>query len=184
MADELFLNTYQAEVVDRLFAGLDLSPRRKIPITKVPPRAGDHLAVKFRVTANTFAWHHGIYMGQDTVIDHSKKRGLTRRPYSEFGDSEFMVYVVEYEDDGKDSTPRRQKAIQLASWTMKNAEKLPYKLLKGNCECLATWCSTGRFVTDMCFDTLHTQTSSTFYQEKSLLQSIFRTDTHRPATYS
>jgi hypothetical protein len=184
MADDICFNKHQAEVVDILFAGLDLSPQQKTPITKSPPQPGDHLAVKFKLTENTYAWHHGIYMGNENVIDHSKKRGLIQRPYSEFGDSEFMVFVIEYGESTADAAVRRCNALRLASWALANADKLPYKLLENNCECFATWCSTGRYVS-ISTNMLHVVPSK-FYEEKSrvLLQSIFRADPYSFTSHS
>ncbi len=39
--------------------------------TAYTPQPDDHLAVKFRVAERTCAWHHGIFMDDGTVVDHS-----------------------------------------------------------------------------------------------------------------
>lgn len=90
-----------------------IKPVRKTPITACAPRPGDHLAVK--CTKDT--WRHGIYV-DDAMVVECPGQSVT---FADFGDSEYMVYVVEY----RDLEARRDTALVRVAWAAQHPAEIP-----------------------------------------------------------
>ncbi|MCS7168588.1 MAG: lecithin retinol acyltransferase family protein [Gemmatales bacterium] len=93
---------------------------------------GDHLVVPYGLYT-----HHGIDIGDGTVVTLSKERnGVVRIPFSEFSDGR-TVFVREYDKCYRPNT--------VVSRALRCVGRKGYHLLYRNCEHFATWCKTGRF---------------------------------------
>lgn len=100
-------------------------------------QAGDHIYVR-RTTGYT---HHGVYMGDETVVHFSgepaNKRGaLVRRDPLEFFECGGVVRVREYDS--------RLPVDEVLRRAEQSVGTTGYNLLVNNCEHFATWCVTGK----------------------------------------
>jgi len=92
---------------------------------------GDHLAVSYGIYT-----HHGIDIGDGTVVTFSKNQGAVCR-----------VSFVEF-SDGRDVWARKyaqcDSAPVVVSRAIQCSGETGYDLFANNCEHFATWCKTGR----------------------------------------
>jgi len=92
---------------------------------------GDHLVVSYGIYT-----HHGIDIGDGTVVAFSKTEGaVCRVSFVEFCDRR-DVWVREYTQCDSSSA--------VVSRAIGSIGKTGYHLLTNNCEHFATWCKTGR----------------------------------------
>ena len=98
---------------------------------------GDHLAVPFS-TAGKVLYHHGIYIGDNRVID-SNAQGIHKKDILEFWDRETPLFRITF--PGRELYP--DEVVKEARALYKNQEKWgPYDLFINNCEHFAMWCKT------------------------------------------
>lgn len=135
----------------------------KIPITARAPQPGDHVTVR---STSGDKWRHGIVMEDGTVAT-----GATRVPWSEFGDSEYMVYVVVHDDD------QRAMVLERASYVLERDSYCPVEAGTFFADCFhnedsvfAAWC------TQSDLDTGSVPPHSPFYNAKAdgILCSSFK----------
>jgi len=133
---------------------------------------GAHVAVAFR-TDNPLAeiaWHHGIYVGNRTVIDNNDRdnsssiRLTSFEEFIEVGDIMSSFALISYEDDNDE---KRNISLNCAN-TLLNSEsnvnsKL-YDLVSFNCQHFATFCRTGqlRLAHDYIFDNIYIEVINLF----------------------
>lgn len=93
--------------------------------------AGDHLFVAYGLYT-----HHGIDLGDGTVVASSRTSGMvTRIPFAEFRDGR-QVMVRQYEQS--------DTARVVVTRAVQRVGETGYGLWNNNCEHFATWCKTGR----------------------------------------
>ncbi len=101
-----------------------------------PPRAGAHL----RADRGLY-WHHGIDMGDGTVVHFTGEpferahAAVSRTSYESFANG-CPVSVI---DHGPDADP-----AAICDRALRHLGRSGYHLLFNNCEHFATWCVTGR----------------------------------------
>jgi len=122
-------------------------------------KKGDHIARK--LSEKPFAYHHGIYVGQDAegdyrVIDLNPFMSMDEAIFNAFGfvdgsiserslddfiGKELYVYIVTYKGD---SDEKREEVVKTAKLFL-SVENAPYSVVYCNCESMALYCWTGRY---------------------------------------
>ena len=119
--------------------------------TRVDAVPGDHIASKVE---GTKLWHHAIYIGQvgglGMVVEMTGKTeedtpAISLRPLQDLG----QFLVVKYPDaqstaEALKASMGRAKCIREAA--RKDPAKFPYHIARSNCETLAIFCRTGKWV--------------------------------------
>jgi hypothetical protein len=117
---------------------------------------GDHLII--RLTQLPFGFHHGIYLGESRVGDlnpileqqenlfntliNTVNGNVQSRTLIEFlGDQNYIIRI-NYDDE---DSSRRTLALQRINQFIDSPDNPPYNLLFSNCDCLASFCWTGRY---------------------------------------
>ena len=102
--------------------------RRIFDVSELRP--GEHIAVY-----RSYYYHHGIYMGNGTVIDFSNE-GVKRKSYADVKEGG-KVFAVDHDQHSLEEN------IERANYAL-TEEKKSYNLLTHNCEHVATGVATGK----------------------------------------
>lgn len=106
---------------------------------------GDHLRVRMG-TSFGITTHHGIDMGDGTIVHFSKKRlgalpVIDRTLWEDFfrnavGNAEVVPHHNPLSPD---------QVVAAANHCFRHSREIPYDVFESNCEHIATWCKTGYF---------------------------------------
>jgi hypothetical protein len=114
-------------------------------------KPGDQIAVGFfKFERTVIAYHHGIYIGKENVIDMNDNAGepsIQQRSLESFvniGDVDRSVIIlVEYENDSDEKLIATISFANVLMNSSANEQKNLYNIFMFNCEAFATYCRTG-----------------------------------------
>lgn len=149
------------ELLQGLFGaiGIDQDSLKHPTAQRVDAVPGDHIAVRI---GGTEAWHHAIYIGPidglGMVVEMAGKTAkdtspIALSPLQDLGPYLVVKYADEYNTEAALSASK-ERAILVAKAAQETPSKFTYNIVTSNCETLALFCRTGKWVDKKLRDTL------------------------------